>query len=325
MKNEYLMNTRTMTFKQFFFVSLAVAGLVTGCAGEDTLTESGERTPVVFYPHTRTVFDDNNKTFWKEDDAVGVFMVKAGGAMPADIVDGVNNKLYTVSDAVTGTLVPADGQSIYYPKSEAVDFVAYYPYVSTPDYLLDLDVNDQTTAEKQAAVNCVYSNNARNIGGSEEAVALCFHHLLAKVKLNITLGEGLVGGSVTGVMLSGMPQGVKFDMRNGTINQVVPPSDTQLVSSLKLAEASSGADVTFTALVVPQGAGIYAGRKIHVTVNGETYSGDIPDTDAYDGNVMYVYPVTVHRNGVAVGNMSITDWNNIDYGTDGTTEILNVL
>lgn len=318
------MNTRIITFKPLLFALLAVAGLFAGCSEEDALIKNVERTPVVFHPNTRTAFKENNKTFWKEGDAVGIFMLKAGGTMPGDIVAGAENNKYSASDAAMGTLVPTDGQSIYYPMTDAVDFIAYHPFVSEfldGDYLVHMGVGDQTTAEKQSGIDLIYSNNAKNIRKSENAVVLEFRHLLGKVMLDITLGTGLKGGNVTEVKLSGMPEAARFDLRDASIEKIYPPADGKTISSLKQAVASTNADATFTALVVPQEMNIYTERKILVTVGGEVYTGTIPAADTYEGNKMYVYPVMVHKNGVDVGKITIADWVQNDQGTDGTTEI----
>lgn len=123
------------------------------------------------------------------------------------------------------------------------------------------------------------------------------------------------------VKLSGMPEAARFDLCDASIEKIYPPEDGKTISSLKQAVASTNADATFTALVVPQEMNVYTERKILVTVDGEVYTGTIPAADAYEGNKMYVYPVAVHKNGVDVGRITIAGWVQNDQGTDGTTEI----
>lgn len=332
---------RTFSINYLFAAAWVGALLLGGCSKDDAPgTDDGTPVPVSLsasvqantpaansasaLPNTRTAIGADGQTAWKQGDAVSVFMLTAGGELYDDVVPGALNKKFTVSPA-DGALTPADGTPLYYPQSGNVDFVAVYPYSSwwgntKPGVDLFLfttgSMKDQTTAEKQAVVDILHSNNATDIPRGKAAVELRFRHVLSRLKLNITLGTGLAGGTVTGVGLNNMPHEAYIDIRDGSMdkepNKTLPPAT---ISSLRQPAPSPGADATYTALVPPQAAGEWKGRTITVTVDGTDYTGIIPDADAYDANTMYTYPVTVKATGVTVGAPGITPWTTNDNGT----------
>ncbi len=188
---------------------------------------------------------------------------------------------------------------MYYPRNTAVDIIAWHTS-STPDdnYILNLNTGDQTAVEKQLALDILYSDNAKSISSGDNPVVLVFHHLMSKVKFDITLGLGLANGILTDVRLEGVIVEGSFDMRDGSINKLVSPAGS--VRALKSGVAADGTDASYTALLIPQDANSTP-RTIVVTVNGKEYTGTLPATDAYAANTMYTYPVTVCETGVEVG------------------------
>lgn len=327
------MKTRTITLKHLFFTSFAVALLFAGCSKEEALPGDDGHRPVNFNAgiktiltgtdasRTRTALDDNGQALWKQGDEVGIYMVTTGGTIPDHIASGAENIRYSV-DPTSGALSPAGITSIYYPKTEAVDFIAYYPFGSLlQNSTMDVKLTDQTTTDKQSALDILYSDNAKNIRSNKQPVNLEFRHLFGNIKLNITFDDGLIVGNITKVELSGMPEGCVFSLKDGSINQTYPPKPDAPLSALKLSTATAGADATFTAVVVPQEANTYQNRTIIVTVDGSKYTGKIPDKDTFIANSRCVYPVTVKKNGLDVGNMTITDWEQHDNGADSATQI----
>lgn len=320
---------------------LALAGitlLAASCTTDDvgSIPGDGSRTPVTFTAaiqdaattHTRTAPGaDETQTRWTADDRIAVFMLPAGGKIPADTLPDAHNVPYSIDPATgamtqavpevfvpdAGGFVPGTIVSMYYPMTDGeVDFVAYYPYDPTletdapklPDpYIRGVVLLDQTTPEKQFEADFLFSDNARGISRSKDAVPLRFRHLNAKLRLNITLAEGLAGGKVTEVKLSGISIGVTFDMRDGSVNQLfTPSSQTAPILCLPLPSpaAGTGADASFTALVPPHSGADYGGRKVTVSVDGEEYTGTLPDAHAYLGNTMYAYPVRVTPRGITI-------------------------
>lgn len=302
------------------------AMLLSACTADDTLMDGNGNIPVAFTaglqsatPNTRTAIGTNGETIWKQGDAVGIFMLSASQAMPIGII--ADNSKYTVTPA-TGALVPA-GTPIYYPRKEAVDFVAYYPYAVkgtgngkvTEDYKYQLSVTSQSHPE---AIDVLYAK----VTGAEKSgspVNLPFGHVLSKIRFDITLDNrlaDLAGSNITATTITGMPASATLALHNGTLT---PGTATGNISARKLDRPSEGAAATFEAIVVPQSANAYSDRQIIVTVGGKDFIGTIPNGDAYMSNEMYIYPVTVQESSIYVGNVTIARWNTRPHAS-GTLE-----
>lgn len=278
-------------------------------------------------PHTRTAIGADGNTTWTAGDAVGVFMRAPKIFNPSGILPGGENVGYTV-DPATGRLTPV-GTPILYPRDEEeeVDFFAYYPLGTkgdgkiTDDYVYTLSVTDQGDP---VSLDLLVAS-ARGKKKSKEAVEFTFSHALAKIQLDITLGEGLRGldpGKITAVTITEMPTTAEYELLGATVIGASDPAD---IVTRREPTPSENAAATFTALLVPHDApastGVFIGRRIVVTVDGTDYSGDISNNDKISANCLYIYPVTVQRTGVTLGTPEIAEWTTNDHGTGTATEI----
>ncbi len=250
-------------------------------------------------PATRTTGGGDT---WAAGDKVGIFMIAS--ASPDLLAE---NQPYTASPA--GELTP-DGEPMYYPQDgSTVDFTAYYPYnAAVTAETLDLTVAGQTTEAAQNALDVLWARTPGMSKGSP-AVGLAFGHVLSKVTFNITLGAGLdalTGDDATEVIFSGMPALAELGLRSGFLT----PTTVGDFAALKA--ATSSADASFTALVVPQPDG--AGRTVRFAVGGDTFSWTIPDGEAFAAGEHYVYPVTINLTGITVGAATIAPWITINHG-----------
>lgn len=278
-------------------------------------------------PHTRTAIGADGNTTWTEGDAVGVFMLAPKIFNPSGILPGGENVGYTV-DPATGRLTPV-GTPILYPRDEEeeVNFFAYYPLGTkgdgkiTDDYVYTLSVTDQSDP---VSLDLLVAS-ARGKKKSKEAVEFTFRHALAKIQLDITLGEGLRGldpGKITAVTITGMPTTARYELLSAVSIKASDPADIVI---RREPTPSENAAATFTALLVPHDApastGLFIGRRIVVTVDGTDYSGDISNNDGISYNNLHIYPVTVQRTGVTLGTPEIAEWTTNDHGTGTVTEI----
>lgn len=291
----------------------ACAALLAGCSNEELLPQDGSTAPVSFTaavqtalpaakPHTRTTIS-NGQTVWKWGDRVGVYMYEAGSDK---IIAGAENRPYTVNNT-TGVLSP-DGTPIYYPKGQAVDFAAYYPYLTDLQWVT-ISLEDQSSTSKQCAIDYLYSDNAKNIQPDQNPVALEFRHLMSKVKFDITLGEGLAGGKITKATLYGQYTDFQVFLQIGSI-PMDPNAIPAPVSMLKSA-ASAGADATFTALIAPVPVPSQD-TAVGIIVNGREYIGTFSMDFVPESNTMYVFPVTVQNSRVTVGTATIKPWEELE-------------
>ena len=305
--------------------------LIGGCSQDDDWTGGGTSDAVSFTagiqvpgspaaynagPRTRTTTGGDA---WLTTDKVGIYMLTTSGSLTTAANVLADNRQYSAtpgspasSAAFTST---GTGETIYYPQTGNVDFISYYPYGTTgtgagqitSGYLYNITVTGQTTADAQNALDVLYAKTT-GVAKTKTAVNLAFGHVLSKVTLNVTLGEGLTslsGSDITATSFSGMPQTATLDLQDGTLTA----GGLGNFPALKAGTATSGYAATFTALLVPQPtANAYTGRTAVFTVNGEAYTWTIPNTETFEKGNHYTYPVTVKLTGVTVGTPTITDW-----------------
>ena len=285
-------------------------------------------------PKTRTTSGGDE---WVGTDQVGIFMLTTGGTLPGGISSGADNIKHNATPGAPtsgATFAPATAaETLYYPKSGNVDFIAYYPYgaasagsttagtVNSTDYTYNISVSNQSNP---AAIDILYSNNAVNIARSKTLpVNLDFEHVMSKITLNLTHGDGLTAGDISGlaatdVVFNGMPVTAELALQNGTLT----PSTTLTAFNPLKATASAGVDATFSAILVPQPAdhGL-TNRAMVFTVNGQPYTWTIPNAEVFAPGNHYTYTVTIKKTGITVGAPTITKWNEKNNGTSTAVEL----
>lgn len=288
-------------------------------------------------PSTRTATGSTGETEWVTGDAVGIFMLTAGGNLPGGLSSGADDIEYKAtpgSPASGASFAPADAsQTIYYPQTGAVDFLAYYPYGSkgtgtgqvTDTYIYKVSVAPQSTTAEQAAIDILYAK-ASNVSKSNAAVNLAFDHALSKLVINVKAGDGMGGADFSGITasLQGFPTTADLALADGTTFTNVGGTATD-ITPLKWTTASDPQyEATFEAILIPQ-SGTNAGRSVVFTVGGVPYTWTIPDAENFAPGHHYTYPVTVQQSGVTMGTPTIAPWTGIEGDpTPGTTEPLPV-
>lgn len=271
-------------------------------------------------PVTRTV-----GTNWQATDHVGIYMLRGGGTTTQHLVDGpvagANNRKYKASAGTTAAFTPATAdQTVYYPFSGNVDFVAYYPYSTSvsgggggtitdqlyPKYPLNL-TGQANTAVPQANYDFMVSRNATAVSRSASAVNLHFERQMGKIVLNVLLAGELVGQNVDNMtaLLSGTPYQGNYSLFEGTILASVPVGDI----ALRKVATQSGYAATYEGIVFPCAANEYTGRQLQFDIPGVTQlAWDIPDEDAYVKSKVHTYTLTLSRTGITVDPVNITPW-----------------
>lgn len=252
-------------------------------------------------PASRATTDVNGQTSWQENDPVAISM--DGGA---------NHKVYKISDAGTGAMIP-DGETLYWSKQQE-NLAAWYPvnYIIGNGGDSEVSITDQRsgfgTLENilhAPAQDYTYSN-----GGS---VAFTFRHALAKVKVALKKGDGIEESNLSNatVRLTGYTAGsLGYDGmtgREGSNGEITPKTETP----------ADGGAATYTALVIPQQM---QGKKfIKVSAGGYDYFyTPTGSTDAHlEAGKQYNYTITVKKTGLQVESVTAS-WN--DSATDGDAE-----
>ena len=180
---------------------------------------------------------------WDSGDAIGVYALMADQALSdAAIFDGKSNVKYTTSGNGTFT---ASGAPINFPETGNLDFVSYYPFkTAITDYKYSIDVTSQSD---MAAIDLLYSNNAKGQTKSSPNVDLQFNHMLSKLEMNVQLGEDLTS-------LEGLTVNIKSVIVDGSLALVdgaITTGTTRKDITPKVSIASGNKTATVAAIVVP--------------------------------------------------------------------------
>lgn len=301
--------------------TLAAAALITSCTNDNDETTANDG-PVRFTagigreavatPQTRAA-----GTTWGAGDEIGIFMVDHG---TTSIAEAAQNKQY-VTGKGDGAFTPAVGHEIYYPmdNNHAVDFIAYYPYWGSANFMTPFIFRIATTQTDatQAATDLMWAK-ADNSGsgytkGRNTTVALTFGHCLAKLTMNCKVDasvgapEVLDGGTVT---IHGMNTQMAFILVSGRLKAVSPtPTD---ITPRKAATVPAGFHATYDAIILPNA---YADGQVTVdftTNSGETFTWNVGAITLESGHE-YIYEVTITRTEV-VANCTIKPWDTENKG-----------
>ncbi|MDR1937589.1 MAG: fimbrillin family protein, partial [Tannerellaceae bacterium] len=278
-----------------------VAALVLGvalapsCTGEwvledESLPSEDERVEVVFTAdtgaETRTSTNGNQ---WLTTDEVGIYMVTTGETLSTSAIsEGADNRKYLPQRAAaSAVLAPAEaGQTIYFPQSGSVDFIAYYPWKASgsaageiDNYVYPIDLTDQSDP---SALDLLYAKKLDR-GKSLATVNLAFAHQLSKITLHVKKGADIssVNFNSATAIISGMPATAEFSLADATLT----PGATANFQARK-ATTTATFDATFDAMLIPQAAG--SGRKVIFAAGGNTYDWPIPAA-AFETGKNHIY------------------------------------
>lgn len=252
---------------------------------------------------------------WTTGDKVGIFMKTANGDLAAATAA---NKLHTTDENGILTASNADN-ALYYPTDgSSVDFVAYYPYVTSlagTTYKVDV-----TTQTDQPTIDLLYSDNAKGFAkGTSSKPQLQFTHMLSQIVFNIEKDATIPTLNGLKVTFKGMNTKADFTLADGKLGNAGTVAD--ITSSL------GENTTTLTTIVLP--AATLSDIKVVFDLNGKSYTTDYPQT-VLDAGRKYVHKVKLSdSNGQPVIVMeaaTITDWIevpggdiDVDFGDGGVT------
>lgn len=247
-------------------------------------------------------------TTWDSGDAVGIYALNAGQPLSEQgIYDGkANIKHTTPGDGIFTAATTA----ITFPETGNLDFVAYYPYQTTiSNFSYPVNVANQSTP---AAIDVLYSNNAKGIDKAASPVSLVFNHKLSQLILNVSVGDGV--SSLTG--LSASISDLKVDGTMNLVDGTVALGST--VTAIQPVVTVSGTSATVTAILVP-GQDL-SSAKIAFTLDGKIYEWT-PEAQALESGKKYTYPLKLSTTGIVTvqPQATITDWME---GYTGTSDII---
>lgn len=299
------------------FAPAALAVLLLGGCSEPVETfDRAEPTPVDFTAglRTRGLHETNQ---WSKDDLLGIFMVPAGGTV-SQAHTGGNNRIYELTDPDAGTIAPMDGQPMYYPGSDKVDFIAYHYGGGS------LNNNNliSLSSMKRFGWDLLYAK-VENADRKSGPINLSFRHMLGKVRVNIIRGAGMDNNDFLWLeaTLSGMPASAKVDFNTGTLLEMEDVTDLEMTGTT----AGQGFVATLEANVLPQEAGQFTGRTISFESSRmPKRTWDIPDENDIPAGKVRIYNLTISARTITCSTCVIKDWTTNDNGTGDASLVVNI-
>jgi len=294
-----------MKTKQLLGAALAIVALVSSCKKDDyRKLEKGSESEVQF---TSAIIGNQvtkaSGTKWDANDEIGVFMKQGTGLSN---VLSANKKYLTQGD---GNFKATGSDLINYPETGKVDFIAYYPYVSSvSNNNLGINITDQSN---QAKIDVMYSNNATGLDKASGAAKLEFAHKLSKIELLVKTGEGVANLNGLKSVYNGINTVSSMDLATGTI------AAGSTAANVNAKITAQNTDQFVEAILIP---GDYSAKEVVFTVGTENFKWTLAANTSYESGKKYTYTIVLQSgvtgNKVAVeGTATITDWNAVTGGT----------
>lgn len=284
-----------MKIKNLIMLSFSMCILI---ACED-IYEGGEnrlQTEVaVSFKSAITPYDKDYAEVWKGGESVGVYMIKNKADFTAEnCINNVFNKKITAQ--TDGILTVPESETFLYPTDDTkVDFVLYTPWQSDiADNCLKLDV---TNREKSESSDYLYSNNAKNKYRTTSPVRAVFKHLLSKMILRITNGEGISAEELKSMKITctNLPATGKFSLGLAELVETGEPNDI----AISVSEEGTYAEC---ALLPVTGNGL-----LQFEMTNNQYNKKM-GTLTFEMGKQYIFDAVVSLSGIEIALKEIEDW-----------------
>jgi translation elongation factor EF-1beta len=227
---------------------------------------------------------------WAADDAVGVYVLPAGGTVLSDAKE--KNRKYMV--ATDGGATLSDGGSmIYYPNGDGIRLMAYYPYGTvTADCKRTFDFTDQSTKAKKEAMDFCFHRGTTDYTGTGTIPALTLEHKFSKLLL--TVKKGVNGPDVRNVTvkLSNVPSSAEVDLATlaATDASAITTSGTDEITAYTNSDAGTSDEVTVEAIVAPHSG--KSERTLTFTASDKTKTYELDSSLAFEAGKVYAFDIT---------------------------------
>ncbi|MBR5802831.1 MAG: fimbrillin family protein [Bacteroidaceae bacterium] len=237
---------------------------------------------------------------WEANDEIGIFMYEYGTQLSdASVYDKAANSKYITT--TTGELSPATKlDKMYYPLTENVNFIAYYPFGYTDGYSIDLNVTHQNDP---AAIDFLYSNNLENVSATSSVQNLNFTHQLSKIVFDIKAGYGINAEELEGltVTMHDVVTKATFSLIDGSIT---PNTQKQ---NITIPTRTSENGICAEGIVIPQEC-----NNVFFTISltsGKTFFFTIKDNNHWISGHQYTYEVLLTNHTMeATLSATISKW-----------------
>ena len=284
------------------FIGLAV---LASCSDSDTEGAIvADNNKALFYGiigELRTYAAD---TSWEEGDEIGIYALNSGATLSeAAIYDGKGNVKYTTDAAGKFS---AAGSTIRFPDEGDLDFVAYYPYTTAiNEHKYSIDLSQQNNL---AAIDLLYSNNAKGKNKEDPDVLLNFDHMLSKLVLNVEAGKDVLSLEGLSVAINNVLIDGSFDLADGSIAMGATRKDIEPNTAVAIDNKTAVAN----AIVMPNQN--LEDVEVVFSLDGKKYVWN-PTDQELDSTFKYEYSIILSltdtgdtRVELEKAEATITDW-----------------
>lgn len=298
--------------KKLFFFAAVASVMLTACSSENEEAKVTDSSPLRLSTQNITGLTRAGQSVqlaqFANGQNVGIFLVEDnnGPATSGTNVTVYSQPLTYVADG-NGALAntqywPTDGNGLYiygvYPLAAATAAAAY----NATGVTFSVQANQTADANYMLSdlMTGVPTNPLSNpVARQTSAVGLTFTHLLTKIDVNLTAGDGFAAS----------------DMNNAVVSILnTKPTTTFGVQSTTVGEASgtaapivAGTGAATSAIIVPQTVAASA-NFIQVAVGGGNYIYKLTADKTFAAKTKYTYSITVNKTGLILTSTSVTDW-----------------
>ena len=218
---------------------------------------------------------------------------------------------FTVTNATGAMSVTGGSATPYYPTDNdgRIDLIAYYPSTAASPFTVKAD---QSTDANYRASDLLYEKKT-NLSRTTDAVALQLDHLMAKLTLNITAGEGV--SYIKSITMTNVVPSCTFDAKTGAV------AATGSAGTISVFTDGDNDNTTARGACVFPGQEIAATGLLEIVVqktdgNSATATYALASAKTFDGGSEYTMNITVNRTALGTTN-TLTGW-------DATGKTVNV-
>lgn len=250
-------------------------------------------------------------TNWSTNDKIGVFMLSGDNVGSSTILDGADNIAYKVASAgANGVFSPVTAsEAIMLPEDGSnVTFAAYYPHSVLTNYVLNVNLTNQSNQE---AID-IMSAKTSGINKNRPDVAFTFTRAMSKIVVNIS------SDIYTPEQMAGVTAKITTLNTTGTFSLAdMTLSSLGNVADITLKTTTAGA--IYEAIVFPSATVAAGGAKLLFAIDGNVLEYKIETAQFVDGG-RYTYTLKLGRASVTNINSTITDWVDDPTINNGTAE-----
>ena len=248
---------------------------------------------------------------WTEGDQVGIYSFASG----ATTTKHFSNVAYSAESTGAATVFKPINEYITYQDDDSpVDFMAYYPYLSTmSDDIYPINLSNQSASLVEHDLLYAKSNNGGS-GYTEGSVSLIFNHQLTKIIINLVDdGTGaIITPDADGMQIKGMNTTANFDLKAGVLSEA-----SNLVNITPYMNESSTEAILLPFTVANN-------HEVVITVNGNKFLWEM--SDKFSGLDMqagysYTFKVTVNISEILDVELVQFDESSISPWADGGGDV----